>query len=339
MEYRQLGRSGCLVSSFALGAMTFGAEADEAESRRILDTFVDRGGNLIDVADVYAQGLSEEIVGRWLASGDTSRRDRIVLATKGRFPLGVEARDAGLSRRHLRRALEASLKRLGVEHVDLYQLHSWDPVTPIEETVGFLADAVNTGKIGYVGVSNFTGWQIAAFAATAERRISLVSVQPQYSLLVRELEWEIIPACQHAGLAVLPWSPLGGGWLTGKYRRNERPSGRTRLGEQSDRGMEAYDRRNPRRRTWDVLAALTSVADGRGATMAQAALTWLLGRPGVTSVVLGARSAEQLTENLAAADLQLDAAELARLDAASDPEPADYPYGAPGIEQRSRPLS
>jgi len=339
MEYRRLGNSGCLVSSCALGTMTFGAEADEAESRRILDTFVDWGGTLVDVADVYVGGVSEQIVGRWWKALDASRRDSVVLATKGRFPLGVEPRDAGLSRRHLRRALEGSLTRMGVDHVDLYQMHSWDPLTPIEETVAFLADAVSSGKVGYVGVSNFTGWQIAAFAATAHGRVPFVSVQPQYSLLVRQTEWEIVPAAEHAGVGLLPWSPLGGGWLTGKYRRDVRPDGPTRLGEQPDRGSEAYDRRSGHQRTWTVLDAVAHIADARGVTMAQVAVAWLLARPGVTSVILGARGASQLADNLGATNLSLDPGEMAQLDAASDPEPADYPYGGPGIEQRSRPTT
>lgn len=338
MEYRLLGRSGCAVSTYALGTMTFGAEGDEAEARRQLDRFVTAGGTLVETADVYAGGRSEQIVGRWLAELSPEDRSRVVLAGKGRFPVGVEPRDSGLSRRHLRRALDASLGRLGVEHLDLYQVHSWDPLTPLEETVGFLADAVGAGKVGYVGLSNFIGWQVSAFAALAAGRFPLVSMQPQYSLLVREVEWEIVPASRHAGLGLLPWSPLGGGWLTGKYRRDVRPTGATRLGEDPERGVEAYDRRGGSERTWRVLDALAEVARGRGAPMSQIALAWLHDRPGVSSVILGARTVEQLEKNLGAVGLRLEPVETAVLDAASDPVPADYPYGRPGVEQRSRVL-
>lgn len=338
MEYRLLGRSGCAVSTYALGTMTFGAEVDEAEARRQLDRFVTAGGTLVETADVYAGGRSEQIVGRWLAELSPEDRSRVVLAGKGRFPVGVEPRDSGLSRRHLRRALDASLGRLGVEHLDLYQVHSWDPLTPLEETVGFLADAVGAGKVGYVGLSNFIGWQVSAFAALAAGRFPLVSMQPQYSLLVREVEWEIVPASRHAGLGLLPWSPLGGGWLTGKYRRDVRPTGATRLGEDPERGVEAYDRRGGSERTWRVLDALAEVARGRGVPMSQIALAWLHDRPGVSSVILGARTVEQLEDNLGAVGLRLEPVETAVLDAASDPVPADYPYGRPGVEQRSRVL-
>jgi aryl-alcohol dehydrogenase-like predicted oxidoreductase len=261
-----------------------------------------------------------------------------VLATKGRFPMGDGRNDVGLSRRHLRDALDASLRRLGVDMIDLYQVHAFDPRTPLEETLRFLDDAVAAGKISYVGLSNFTGWQVqkvvdlAAFRGLAHP----VTLQPQYNLLVREIEWEIVPACVSTGLGLLPWSPLGGGWLTGKYTKDARPTGATRLGENPDRGVEAYDRRSTAQRTWDVIDAVQSVASSRGVTMAQVALAWLVDRPMVSSVILGARTVEQLQDDLGAADLHLDADEVAQLDAASDPAPADYPYGGPGMEQRSR---
>jgi aryl-alcohol dehydrogenase-like predicted oxidoreductase len=338
VEYRTLGSSGAVVSTLAMGTMTFGSETDEAGSHEQLDAFVEAGGTLVDTADVYSGGVSEEIIGRWLAKRPPVVNDQIVLATKGRFSTGRGPNDLGTSRRHLRRALDASLRRLGVEHVDLYQLHAWDPVTPIEETLSFCDDAVHTGKVGYVGVSNFTGWQIQKACDLVNRRgwAPIVTLQPQYNLLVREIEWEIVPACQENGLGLLPWSPLGGGWLTGKYSRDERPTGATRLGENPDRGVEAYDRRSAQARTWDVVDAVRSVAAGRGASMAQVALSWLAGRPAVTSVILGARTMAQLEDNLGAAGLHLSAEECARLDAASDPEAADYPYGGPGVDQRDR---
>jgi len=338
VEYRTLGRSGVSVSTLCLGTMTFGAETDEAGAHAQLDRFVAVGANLVDTADVYSSGVSEEIIGRWLAARPVDVREQVVLATKGRFPMGDGPNDSGLSRRHLTRALEDSLRRLGVDSVDLYQVHAWDPLTPLEETLSFLDAAVRTGKIRYAGLSNYTGWQVqkAVDVAAALGLSRPVALQPQYNLLVREIEWEIVPACEENGLGLLPWSPLGGGWLTGKYRRDQRPQGTTRLGEDPGRGVEAYDRRGRVERTWDVVDAVREVAEGRGATMAQVALAWLVDRPPVSSVILGARTLEQLEDNLGAAGLHLSAEETTRLDTASDPGAADYPYGGPGQEQRSR---
>ncbi len=340
MDYRTLGRSGCVVSGLALGTMTFGAETDEACSHQQLDAFVDAGGTLVDTADVYSAGESEKIIGRWLADRPAEMRDTVVLATKARFPMGTGSNDVGLSRRHLQRALEDSLRRLGVDCVDLYQVHSWDPVTPLEETLRCMDDMVTAGKVRYVGLSNFTGWQVQKAVALAQAKGFEVPVtlQPQYNMLVREIEWEVVPSCLDAGLGLLPWSPLGGGWLTGKYQRDTPPTGATRLGENPTRGVEAYDARSRQERTWAVVDAVRSVADARGASMAQVALGWLAQRPAVTSVILGCRSLDQLTDNLGAADLRLDDAEIAALDAASDPGAADYPYGEPGLAQRSRTL-
>jgi len=340
MEYRNLGRSGSVVSTLTLGTMTFGRETDEDGSHAQLDAFLAAGGTLIDTADVYGEGASEEIIGRWLSRQPPEIRSRVVLATKGRFPMGGGPNDAGLSRRHLRDALDASLRRLQVDSIDLYQMHAFDPYTPLEETLRFIDDAVAAGKIHYFGLSNYTGWQLQKLVDLAEFRglTPPVTLQPQYNLLVREIEWEIIPACESTGLGLLPWSPLGGGWLTGKYTKDERPTGETRLGENPDRGVEAYDRRSVQQRTWDVIEAVESIASARGASMAQVALAWLVDRPMMTSVILGARTLEQLEDNLGAAGMHLDEEETARLDAASDPAPADYPYGGPGTEQRDRKL-
>jgi len=338
MQIRSLGGSGCAVSALALGTMTFGAETDEEGSHAQLDRFVEAGGNLVDTADVYSHGASEEIIGRWLASRPADVRDTVVLATKARFPMGSDANQAGLSRRHLQRALDDSLRRLGVECVDLYQVHAWDPLTGLEETLRTLDDMVRAGKVRYVGLSNFTGWQVQKTVAAA-RAGGLevpVTLQPQYNLLVRELEWEVVPSCLDAGLGLLPWSPLGGGWLTGKYRPDTRPTGATRLGEDPERGVEAYDRRSTQQRTWDVVSAVQRVAERRGLSMAQVALAWLRDRPGVSSVILGARTTEQLEANLGAAEVRLEPGDTALLDTASDPNPADYPYGGPGRDQRGR---
>ncbi|GAB7193026.1 aldo/keto reductase [Kineococcus sp. NUM-3379] len=341
MEYRTLGSSGLSVSHLALGTMTFGNETDREGAFAQLDRFVEAGGTLVDTADVYTAGTSEEIIGAWLAERPADVTERVVLATKGRFPTSGEPNGVGLSRRHLTRALDASLRRLGTECVDLYQVHAWDPWTPVEETLRALDDFVRAGKIHYYGLSNFTGWQVQKAVSTADALGVLrpVSLQPQYSLLAREIEWEVVPACEENGLGLLPWSPLGGGWLSGKYSRDTPPTGATRLGEDPGRGVEAYAGRNARQRTWDVLDAVRAVADGRGATMPQVALAWLAAQPVVSSVILGARTLEQLVDNLGSAGLELDDAELDRLDAASDPEPADYPYGGPGRQQRSRKLT
>ncbi len=340
MQYRLLGRSGTVVSNLALGTMTFGTETDEAGSHSQLNRFLDAGGNLVDTANVYSSGVSEEIIGNWL-TGNAGHRSRIILASKGRFPLADGVNDRGLSRRHLRLALEASLRRLQTDWIDLYQVHSHDPLTPIEETLRFLDEAVTAGKINYVGLSNFTGWQLQQAVDVAEHHgwSRPITLQPQYNLLVREIEWEIVPASLANGLGLLPWSPLGGGWLTGKYRKDERPTGATRLGDDPERGVEAYDRRSSQQRTWDVVDAVRQVAGELNVSMAQVALAWLADRPAVTSVILGARTTEQLEDNLLAADLHLSAEQAELLDLASDPQPADYPYGGPGVDQRARGLS
>ena len=341
MEYRLLGSSGCSVSNLALGTMTFGSESDEAVSHAQLDVFLEAGGNLVDTADVYSAGKSEKIIGRWLASRPREVTDRVVLATKGRFPLDDEPNGVGLSARHLTRALDDSLRRLGVDSVDLYQAHAFDAHAPLAETLRTFDGFIRSGKIRYYGLSNFTGWQLtkAVHLARALNLAGPVTLQPQYNLLVREIEWEIVPAALDAGIGLLPWSPLAGGWLSGKYRRDQRPTGTTRLGEDPERGMEAYDRRNTETFTWDVIDALQTVADRRGVAMAQVALSWLTDRPGVTSTILGARTLEQLGNNLTAGDLHLDGDETAALNQASTPVVHDYPYGELGVAQRDRKLT
>jgi aryl-alcohol dehydrogenase-like predicted oxidoreductase len=337
MEYRTLGRTGTVVSAQCLGTMTFGKESDEATAHAQLDRFLEAGGNFVDTADVYSRGLSEEIVGRWLASRG-GVRDQVVVATKGRFPMGEGRNDAGLSRSHLSRALDASLDRLGIDTVDLYQAHAWDPLTPIEETLSFLDDAVRAGKIRYAGVSNFTGWQLQKAALLAGDAAPLVTLQPQYNLLARDIEFELVDVCVNEGIGILPWSPLAGGWLTGKYTRDEEPTGATRLGEDPARGMEAYGPRAAQERTWRIIDAVREVAEGRGLPMSRVALAWVAGRPAVSSVILGARTLSQLDDNLAAADVRLTDEESDLLTEASTPLVADYPYGPPGVDQRSREL-
>ncbi len=319
--------------------MTFGAETDEAGAHAQLDRFVEAGGTLVDTADVYSAGVSEQIIGRWYADRPADVTDRVVLATKGRFPMGAEPNAVGLSTRHLTRALDASLGRLGVDVVDLYQVHAFDPHTPIEETLRTLDGFIRAGKILYYGLSNFTGWQLTKLVHLADALgvARPVTLQPQYSLIVREIEWEIVPAVLDAGLGMLPWSPLGGGWLSGKYRRDQRPDSETRLGDDPGRGMEAWERRGTER-TWTIVDALQQVAETRGVSMAEVALSWVTDRPGVTSTILGCRTLDQLDVNLKAASLRLDRGDVELLDEASALPATDYPYGELGVDQRSRSL-
>ena len=340
MEYRLMGSTGVSVSRLCLGTMTFAKETDEAGAHAQLDAFVEAGGNFVDTADVYQAGASEEIIGRWLAARP-GMADSIVLATKGRFPMGEGTNSVGLSRKHLTSALDGSLRRLGVDRIDLYQVHAYDPLTPLEETLRFMDDAVSAGKISYFGLSNFIGWQIAAISelAVSSGRVAPVMLQPQYNLLTRYIELEVVPACLEYGLGLIPWSPLGGGWLTGKYARDSLPTGASRLGEDPKRGMENYDSRNADPKVWDIIDAVKEVAGRTGLTMAQVALAWVADRPGVTAPILGNRTTEQLAEALAIADVHLDEDDLVALTEVSAPDVPQYPYGPMGQSQRSRPIS
>lgn len=326
METRVLGQSGSSVSVFGLGTMTFGAESDETASRAILDRYMDAGGSFIDTADVYSQGVSEEIIGSWMRS--RGNRDDVVIATKGRFAMGDRPEDRGAGRAYLNRALESSMTRLGVDFVDLYQVHAWDPETALEETLETLSAMVDAGKVGAIGVSNYTGWQLerAVLTSRYEGWAPLAALQPQYNLLSRQIELDLLPVCLEENLGVLPWSPLGGGWLTGKYSASDRPSGDTRLGEDPGRGVEAYDLRN-NERTWEVLGAVERIAIEHGVTMSQVALNWVRNRPGITSVLLGCRTIDQLNDNLGALDWNLGESEMSTLNAVSAPGIPTYPYG------------
>ena len=330
MHKRLLGRTGVLVTEFALGTMTFGQEADEKAASQVLDVYMEAGGNLIDTADVYPpagpKGASEEIIGRWLGRS-SARRDSIVLATKCRGRMDDSGNSEGLSRRWIIRACEGSLRRLQTDYIDLYQAHQWDPATPIEDSLLAFDTLVRSGKVRYIGVSNFTGWQVERTVLTA-RHMGLsipVSLQPQYNMLAREIEWELVPVCQEHGLSIVPWGPLAQGWLSGKYSRDTAPAGATRLGEDPNRGVEAYSRRNSDR-TWRILEVLQGVATDLAVPLARVALRWLADRPGVTAPLLGARSADQLRDNLMASDLQLDDVQRAQLDEVSAPMTPDYPY-------------
>jgi aryl-alcohol dehydrogenase-like predicted oxidoreductase len=328
MEHRHLGRSGLRVSALALGTMTFGGRGNFAAvgstgadgAARQIDMALDAGIDLIDTADVYSGGLSEEIIGEVL--DQAGRRDRVLLATKARMPMGTGPNDAGLSRHHLIAACEASLRRLRADHIDLYQVHEWDGVTPLEETLGALDDLVRAGKVRYVGCSNYAGWQLMKALAVSERRgfERFVSQQIHYTLQAREAEYEVVPAALDQGVGIMVWSPLAGGLLSGKYRRGqEGPAGSRGLTDWNEPPVRDADA------LYDIVDVLVEIAEARGVSAAQVAIAWLLGRPGVSTVIVGARTDEQLADNLAAADLTLSGEERTRLDAVSAP-PLLYPH-------------
>jgi aryl-alcohol dehydrogenase-like predicted oxidoreductase len=318
MELRLLGSSGVKVTALCLGTMTFGNEADEAASRAIVDRYLDAGGNFVDTADVYQSGVAEEITGRALGA----RRDRVVLATKGRMPMSDNPNDRGAGRHHLTRAVEASLRRLGTDWIDLYQVHWPDLAVPIEETLATLDDLVAAGKIRYGGLSNFLGWEIQRGIDACARYgwAPITSHQPQYSLISREIELETLPLCEAHNIAVLPWSPLGGGVLTGKYTGADSVPSDTRLAAsemQAARRLTEYNLR--------VADAVGKVASEIGKTPAQVAVNWVLHRPGVTAPILGARNVAQLEDNLGAEGWQLSVEHVDVLDRASR-QPLPYPH-------------
>lgn len=323
MLYRQLGQNGPNVSRLSLGTMTFGAETDEAEAFRQLDYFADYGGNFIDTADVYSGGVSEEIIGRWIKQ--RGGLGNMILATKGRFapPSGSN----GGSRRAIVKSLEASLRRLQVEAIDVYYMHGWDIHTDITETVSSLGDLIRAGKIHNIAWSNVSGWQIQKIVSTCDQLgvPRPVAVQPQYNLLDRGVELEVLPCCLDNGIALAPWSPLGGGWLTGKYSRQMEPTGKTRLGENPSRGVEAYSSRNTDK-TYCVLDTLDTIATHHQCPMSQVALAWLLSRPSVATLLIGARTLEQLQGNLESIKLALKAEDINSLTEVSAPGLPEYPY-------------
>jgi len=338
MLNRKLGKTGISVSKIALGTMYFGSETPEADAFAILDAFIEAGGNLIDTADVYVGGVSEQIIGRWFAARPSDVTGRVILASKGRFGPNQDPNAVGLSRRHLHRALNASLSRLGLETIDLYQLHASDMHTPVEETLSFLDEAVKAGKIHYIGLSNFTGWQLQLIVSTA-RAMGLqvpVTLQPQYSLLSREIEWEIIPAALHNGIGLLPWSPLAGGFLSGKYQRGAAAPADSRAGSEKPIYQWISEEYANSDRNWATIDAVVRIAREIGATPVQVALSWIADRPGVIAPIVGARTVEHLRSNLGAAELTLDREATAALEEVSAPQPGGYPYGVFGAGQRSR---
>jgi aryl-alcohol dehydrogenase-like predicted oxidoreductase len=326
MEYRQLGRSGLRVSAVTLGTMGFGGtgwaspvgQIDVEGARKQIGLARDAGVNLFDTADVYSNGLSEEILGKALGSD----RDDVLIATKVRQPMGDGPNDAGLSRHHVIRGAEASLRRLGTDYIDLYQVHGWDGQTPLEETLSALDHLVQSGKVRYVGCSNYAAWQVmkALWIADREGLTPFVSNQLYYSLQARDIENEIVPVAVDQGIGILVWSPIAGGLLSGKYRRGvEAPAGSRHLTEWNE--PPVYDEE----KLYDTIEELVAIGADRGVSAAQVALAYSMGKPAVTSVIVGARTEDQLADNLAAADLTLSAEEMARLDDVSA-QPLPYPF-------------
>lgn len=338
MNYRYLGKTGLKVSELCLGAMTFGRETTEADSRAMLDRFVAAGGNFIDTANVYTRGASEEIVGRWLQG---KQRHDLVIATKVRFPMGEGPNDLGLSRHHILWAAEESLRRLGTDYIDLYQVHCWDPGAPLEETLSALDSLVRSGKVRYVGASNYAAWQLQKAVDLSKQHgwEQFSCLQPLYNLLDRAIEWELVQVCQNEGLGIIPWSPLRGGWLSGKYHRGmSAPVEGTRIDAAEKQGWSESWSAYATERTWAILDELFAVAKEVDKTPAQVALNWLLQQPGVSAPIIGARTMEQLENNLGAAGWALGISLVVRLNEISHAE-LPYPYSfitrAAAVRQRA----
>jgi len=335
MDFRYLGKTGLRVSELCLGTMTLGRETSEEDSYKILDRYASVGGNFLDTADVYTRGRSEDIVGTWLQS---QNRDDYVVATKVRFPMGEGPNDVGLSRKHIMAGVKESLRRLKTDYIDLYQVHAWDPRTPLEETLSTLNDLVREGLVRYIGASNFKGWQLQKAIDLSRQKgwESFVCLQPQYNLLCRATEYELIDVCENEGLGVIPWSPLRGGWLSGKFTREmAKPLENTRIAEAAEKGYsETWDKYN-NDFTWNLLDELKDVAKEAEKTPAQVAINWLLQSRGVTAPIIGARTMEQLEANLGAAGWALNVEQKARLDKASELF-VSYPYDQSAIDQRTK---
>jgi aryl-alcohol dehydrogenase-like predicted oxidoreductase len=326
MEYRQLGRCGLRVSTITLGTMGFGGtgwaspvgQIDVEGARKQIGLARDAGVNLFDTADAYSAGQSEEILGKALGSD----RDEVLIATKARLPMGDGPNDAGSSRHHIVRSAEASLRRLGTDYIDLYQVHEWDGQTPLEETLQALDDLVRWGKVRYIGCSNYAAWHLMKALWTADRKglTPFVSNQLYYSLQSRDIENEIVPLAIDQGIGILVWSPIAGGLLSGKYRRDrEAPTGSRHLSEWNEPPVYDEDK------LYDTIEELVAIGEDRGVSAAQVALAYTMAKPAVTSVIVGARTEEQLADNLAAADLKLTAADIERLDKVSA-QPLPYPF-------------
>ncbi|PLT45830.1 putative oxidoreductase [Paenibacillus pasadenensis] len=317
MEYRLLGRSGLVVSELCLGTMTFGHTASESDSARMIEEFREQGGNFLDTANVYVQGRSEEIVGRAIKP----YRDEIVLATKVRMRTEPHVNGVGLSRKHIVQNVEASLKRLGTDYIDLYQVHVWDRLTPLDETLRALDDLVAAGKVRYIGCSNYLAWQMMKALSISDARgwSRFVSVQPQYSLACRDIERELVSLSLEENVGIIPWAPLAGGFLTGRYGKDKPAEGRlSRPSGESAWELRATDR------NFAILDKLQEIAEAAGRTPAQTALRWLIQAPGVVSPIFGASTLEQFRDNMGAAGWTLPPDAWSELDEASR-LPDDYP--------------
>ncbi|MCV9887157.1 aldo/keto reductase [Metabacillus halosaccharovorans] len=318
MQYKTLGKSGLLVSELCLGAMTFGKEVNEEDSINMVHRFLDKGGNFIDTADVYVGGESEKIVGKAIKE----RRSEVVLATKVRMRVGPHPNDFGYSRRRIMEGIDQSLKRLNTDYIDLYQLHVWDHLTPIEETIRTLDDLVSSGKVRYIGCSNFLAWQMmkALSYSDFQNMVRFISIQPQYSLINREMDREILPLCKEENVGIIPWAPIGGGFLTGKYRKGESPnSGRLSNGV----GESSWENR-ANEKNFAILEAVQEIAHSLDKTPAQVALRWLLQKEEITSPIFGASSLEQFEENIGSIGWELTAEQWNQLDEISK-LPSEYP--------------
>ena len=332
MKLKKLGKTGTLVSELCLGTMTFGWQADEELSHKMLDRFLEAGGNFLDTANVYSSGKSEEIIGKWLSHQD---RESVVVATKARFRTGNGSNSVGLSRKHLFHTVKESLVRLKTDYIDLLQVHAWDPLTPVEETFSALNSLVEEGSVRYIGISNFRGWQFekALQVCRSNGWHEPVSLQPQYSIYARATEFELLPMALSENIAVLPWSPLGGGLLSGKYESGIKGAkAGTRIGDSKNRDFYA---KFENERTDRILKAVKSVSESSGKTMSQVALNWLLCNPAVTSPIIGARNLSQLSENLGSTGWNLDRDQINRINEASALD-VTYPYDIGAEEQQSR---
>jgi aryl-alcohol dehydrogenase-like predicted oxidoreductase len=323
VEYRYLGRTGAKISVITLGAQTFGWSVERVRAFALLDQYLAAGGNYVDAADSYNKGESERIVGEWVK--ERGVRNQLLLGTKVFFPTGASPNDAGLSRKHIQQSLEESLRRLGTDVVDLYQLHCFDRMTPLDETLRTLDDLVRSGKVRYVGVSNFapSHLQKAIMLSSALGLAPVACLQLEYSLLVRSPEWELLSQCLEEGVGTLAWSPLAGGWLSGKYHRGQPLPSDSRAGK-GDRWDDAAEQRGGER-TYAIIDELRRVAGETGSTAAQVALAWMLQRRRITSALVGARTPEQLTDNLRAIEVRLAEQQLDSLDQVSQLV-LPYPY-------------
>jgi len=326
MRYRLLGRSGLLVSELALGTMVFGEESQRStppeESERLIHRFLDAGGNHIDTANVYASGRSEEIVGKAIQG----KRDQVILATKVRFRSGGNGpNDQGLYRYQIMQSVERSLKRLQTETIDLLYMHSWDPLTPIEESLRAFDDLVTVGKVRYIGVSNFKAWQVMKSLGVSDINgwARFIAAQYEYSLVTRDIESEYTELCLSEGVGITSWGPLGGGFLSGKYKPGKHPD-EGRISTSPDDVEEAWWRRNTDK-NWQILDVVSDLAAQHNATPSQIAIAWLLAQPAVSSVIIGVRTMEQLQDNLGASDIQLQPEEINELNRVSVFEDS-YPY-------------